>query len=77
MSKGEGRAFYPPLSRARTEKSHATLLLSTCTSTSSPCSRLNMCTDTVTARTWTSCVHVHAHVHVHVHVQVHAHMCMY
>ena len=72
VSKGEGRGLLPhPLSRARTEESHATLSLSTCTSTSGPCSRLNRCTDTVTARTWTSCVHVHAHV------QVHAHMCMY
>ena len=52
-SKGEGRGLLPhPLSRARTEESHATLSLSTCTSTSGPCSRLNRCTDTVTARRW-------------------------
>ena len=64
-SKGEGRGILPhPLSRRRTEESHATLSLSTCTSTSGPCSRLNRCTDTVTARTWTSCVHVRAHVQV-------------
>ena len=65
--KGRGaRPSTPPLSRARTEESHARLSLSTCTSTSGPCSRLNRCTDTVTARTWTSCVHVRAHVQVHV-----------
>ena len=68
MSKGEGRGLLPhPLSSGRTEESHATLSLSTCTSTSGPCSRLNRCTDTVTARTWLKCVHAHVQVHgVHV-----------
>ena len=39
--KGEGRGLLPhPLSRVRTEESHAMLSLSSCTSTSGPCSRL-------------------------------------
>ena len=36
-----------PLSRGRTEESHATLSLSTCTSTIDPCSRLSRYTDTI------------------------------